>query len=54
MKGKKHQPEQIIRKLRDVDAMLSTGKAFRHATSNASSHAPCAKLSTLGSVVDSA
>jgi transposase-like protein len=28
MKGKKHQPEQIIRKLREADAMLSTGKTI--------------------------
>jgi putative transposase len=28
MKGKKHQPEQIIRKLREADAMLSTGKSI--------------------------
>ena len=27
MKGKKHTPEQIIRKLREADAMLATGKS---------------------------
>jgi len=26
MKGKKHKPEQIIKKLREADAMLSAGK----------------------------
>jgi len=26
MKGKKHKPEQIIKKLRDADAMLASGK----------------------------
>ena len=28
MKGKKHSPEQIIKKLREADAMLSTGKTI--------------------------
>jgi putative transposase len=28
MKGKKHTPEQIIRKLRDADAMLAAGKSI--------------------------
>jgi len=28
MKGKKHQPEQIIKKLREADAMLSAGKTI--------------------------
>ncbi len=28
MKGKKHQPEQIIKKLRDADAMISAGKTI--------------------------
>ena len=28
MKGKKHRPEQIIRKLREADAMLSAGKTI--------------------------
>lgn len=28
MKGKKHKPEQIIRKLREADAMLSAGKTI--------------------------
>ena len=32
MKGKKHQPEQIIRKLREADAMLSTGKTIGQVT----------------------
>jgi transposase-like protein len=27
MKGKKHTPEQIIRKLREADAMLAAGKS---------------------------
>ena len=26
MKGKKHSPEQIIKKLREADAMIATGK----------------------------
>lgn len=28
MKGKKHRPEQIIRKLREADAMLASGKTI--------------------------
>jgi transposase-like protein len=28
MKGKKHSPEQIIKKLREADAMLATGKTI--------------------------
>ena len=28
MKGKRHTPEQIIRKLRDADAMLAIGKSI--------------------------
>jgi putative transposase len=28
MKGKKHKPEQIIRKLRDADAMLASGRSI--------------------------
>ena len=28
MKGKKHQPEQIIKKLREADAMLASGKTI--------------------------
>ena len=28
MKGKKHKPEQIISKLREADAMLSTGSSI--------------------------
>lgn len=28
MKGKKHGPEQIIRKLREADAMMSAGKTI--------------------------
>ncbi len=28
MKGKKHQPEQIIKKLREADAMLAAGKTI--------------------------
>lgn len=28
MKGKKHTPEQIIRKLREADAMLAAGKTI--------------------------
>ena len=28
MKGKKHSPEQIIKKLREADAMISTGKTI--------------------------
>jgi len=28
MKGKRHRPEQIIRKLREADAMLATGKTI--------------------------
>ena len=28
MKGKKHGPEQIIKKLREADAMLATGKTI--------------------------
>ena len=28
MKGKKHKPEQIIRKLREADAMLSAEKTI--------------------------
>ena len=28
MKGKKHKPEQIIRKLREAEAMLSAGKTI--------------------------
>ena len=28
MKGKKHRPEQIIKKLREADAMLSAGKTI--------------------------
>jgi putative transposase len=31
MKGKKHSPEQIIRKLREADAMLSAGKTIGQA-----------------------
>ena len=27
MKGKKHNPEQIIKKLREADAMIASGKA---------------------------
>ena len=28
MKGKKHRPEQIIKKLREADAMISAGKTL--------------------------
>lgn len=28
MKGKKHTPEQIIKKLREADAMLASGKTI--------------------------
>ena len=28
MKGKKHSPEQIIKKLREADALISTGKTL--------------------------
>ena len=28
MKGKKHSPEQIIKKLREADTMISTGKTI--------------------------
>jgi putative transposase len=28
MKGKKHKPEQIIRKLREADAMINSGKTI--------------------------
>ena len=28
MKGKKHSPEQIIKKLREADAMIATGKTI--------------------------
>ena len=28
MKGKRHRPEQIVRKLQEADAMLSAGKAL--------------------------
>ena len=28
MKGKKHKPEQIIKKLREAEAMLATGKTI--------------------------
>ena len=28
MKGKQHSPEQIIKKLREADAMISTGKTI--------------------------
>ncbi len=28
MKGKKHKPEQIIKKLREADAMISAGKSI--------------------------
>lgn len=28
MKGKKHKPEQIIKKLREADAMISAGKTI--------------------------
>ena len=28
MKGKKHQPEQIIRKLREADTMLASGRTI--------------------------
>ena len=28
MKGKRHSPEQIVRKLQDADAMLGVGKAL--------------------------
>jgi putative transposase len=28
MKGKKHRPEQIIKKLREADAMISAGKTI--------------------------
>ena len=28
MKGKKHKPEQIVKKLRDADAMLASGKTI--------------------------
>lgn len=28
MKGKKHKPEQIIKKLRDADAMIAAGKTM--------------------------
>ena len=28
MKGKRHTPEQIIRKLREADAMLAAGKTI--------------------------
>jgi transposase-like protein len=31
MKGKKHRPEQIIKKLREADAMLSAGKTIGQA-----------------------
>jgi putative transposase len=31
MKGKKHGPEQIIKKLREADAMLSAGKTIGQA-----------------------
>jgi len=31
MKGKKHRPEQIIRKLREADAMMSAGKTIGQA-----------------------
>lgn len=30
MKGKKHTPEQIIKKLREADAMLASGKSLAH------------------------
>jgi len=30
MKGKKHRPEQIIKKLREADAMLAAGKTIGH------------------------
>ena len=28
MKGKKHKPEQILKKLREADALLATGKTI--------------------------
>jgi putative transposase len=28
MKGKKHNPEQIIKKLREADTMIATGKTI--------------------------
>jgi putative transposase len=31
MKGKKHRPEQIIKKLREADAMMSAGKTIGQA-----------------------
>ena len=31
MKGKKHRPEQIIRKLREADVMMSAGKTIGQA-----------------------
>ena len=31
MKGKKHKPEEIIKKLREADAMLSSGKTIGQA-----------------------
>ena len=30
MKGKKHSPEQIIKKLREADAMLASGQTVGH------------------------
>ena len=30
MKGKKHNPEQIIKKLREADSLLSTGQTIGH------------------------
>ena len=32
MKGKKHRPEQIIKKLREADAMLAAGKTIGQVT----------------------
>ena len=32
MKGKKHKPEQIIRKLREADAMLAADKSIGQVT----------------------
>ena len=40
MKGKKHNAEQIIKKLREADAMIATGKTIGHPRSGLGANAP--------------
>jgi hypothetical protein len=46
MKGKKHSPEQIIKKLREADAMIATGKC--RAWRSASRRSTAGGINTVG------